>query len=83
MGCREFDSIGLLFFRGGRFGSTNLAVSGRICDVQKSRRSEERCAAVLFGFVMVICIYAPGSAKDLEEYEKFMGEMTKVLHEGR
>ena len=38
--------------------------------------------AMLFGSVMIICIHAPDSAKDFEEYEKFMGEMTKVQHEG-
>ena len=37
---------------------------------------------MLFGSVMIICICTPDSAKDFEEYEKFMGEMTKVQHEG-
>ena len=32
---------------------------------------------------MVLNVYAPDSAKDFGEYEKFMEEMTKVLHEGR
>ena len=32
---------------------------------------------------MVICVYAPDSARDFEKYPKFMGELTKVLQEGR
>ena len=31
-------------------GLTTLIVSDRSCDVQRTWRSEERCAAVLFGF---------------------------------
>ena len=45
--------------------------------------SVERCTAVLFGSVMVMCVFACDSANDFEEYEKFMGEMTKILHDGR
>ena len=32
---------------------------------------------------MVISVYAPDSAKDFEEYDKFMRELAKVLLEGR
>ena len=55
---------------------TTLAVSDRISNVQKSRRSEERSTAVLFGSVLALNVYAPDSAKDFEEDEKFTGEMT-------
>ena len=44
-------------------------MSDRVCNVQKSWRSEERWTAV--------------SAKDFQDYEKFMGAMTNILHEGR
>ena len=67
----------VLFLYGSRFGSTAVFSSGRMCNVQKSWRPEERCAAVFFG------PSASDSAEDLEDYDKFMGEMTKVLHEGR
>ena len=30
-----------------------------------------------------MCLYAPESAKDFEEYEKIMRELTKVILEGR
>ena len=32
---------------------------------------------------MIICVYAPDSAKDCEDCEKFMREFTKVMLEGR
>ena len=32
------------------FGLTSLLVSDRLCNVQRTWRSEEWCAAVLFGF---------------------------------
>ena len=32
---------------------------------------------------MVICVCAPQNAKDFEEHEKFMGDVTKILHQGR
>ena len=38
---------------------------------------------MLFGSVLVMAVYAPDSGKDLEEYEKFVEEMTKNLFEGR
>ena len=38
---------------------------------------------VLFESAIVLSVYAPDSAKDFEEYESFMGEMTKVLLGGR
>ena len=41
----------------------------RIRNVQMSWRSEERCAAVLFGSAMVTSVYAPDSATDFEDYE--------------
>ena len=50
---------------------------------QKSCRSEERCAAVLSGYVFVTAVHAPDSGNDLEEYEKCMEKMTIMLHEGR
>ena len=61
MGCGFFLSLSVFVFYGCRFGSTTLPVSDQICNVQKSWRSEERCTAVLFGSVMVLC--ARDSAK--------------------
>ena len=52
-------------------------------NVQTSRSTEERCTAVHFGSVSVIGVCAPDSAKDFEEYEKFMRGATKVMLEGR
>ena len=78
-----FEFCQVLFFLEADLGSTTLPVSDRFCNVQKSRRSEERCAAVLFGSVMVTSVYALDSAKDCEEYETFLEDETKVLHEGR
>ena len=39
--------------------------------------------SAFFGPVLVMCVYAPDSAKEFEEYEKFMGEMKKIWHGGR
>ena len=36
-----------------------------------------------FGSVFVMAVDTPDSGKDLDEYEKFLEEMTKMLHEGR
>ena len=64
--------------------STTPFVSNWICHVRKSCSTEERRTAVLFGSMMVICVYAPDSAKDFEEYEKFTQRLTtKVMLEGR
>ena len=49
-------------------------MSDRICNVQKSRRSEAWCTAVLFGSALLLSVYAPDSGKNFEEYEKFMDE---------
>ena len=32
---------------------------------------------------MVMRVHAPDSRKDLEEFEKFMDELTKILRDGR
>ena len=39
--------------------------------------------AVLLGSVMIIGVHVPDFEEDFEEYEKFTGDMTKVLQEGR
>ena len=67
------------FFEVCKTGSTMLLVSSRICDVQKLWSTEERCMAS----VIVNCVYAPDSAKDFEEYEKFMGELSKVMKKSK
>ena len=64
-------------------GSTTLLVSSQICNVQKSWSAGERCTAVFFGAVMVICVYAPDYAKDFEQHEKFMRGLTKMMQDGR
>ena len=44
--------------------------------------SDDRCTALLFGSVMVVCAYAPDSAKSFEEYGKFLQELMKVMTGG-
>ena len=44
---------------------------------------EEICTAVLFGSVMVVCVYALYSARGFEEYERFMRELMKMMTGGR
>ena len=58
-------------------------MSDETCNAQKSWSTEARCTAVLFGSVMVMCVYAPDSTKDFEEYEKFTWRLTKVMLEER
>ena len=60
-------------------GSTTLLVSSQTFHVQKSWSTEERCTAVFFESVMVICVYALDSAKETEEYEKSMPGFAKVM----
>ena len=50
-------------------GLTTLIVSDSLCNSQGKWRSEERCAAVLFGFNIVMSVYAPDSGKDHEDHE--------------
>ena len=38
------------------FGLASLLVSDRLCNSQGTLRSEERCAAVLFGFTRVMSV---------------------------
>ena len=58
-------------------GLTTLIVSDRLCKVQRTWRSEERCAAVLFRFTRVMSVYAPDSGKDHEDYENSRRERRK------
>ena len=57
--------LSLLVLDGSRRGSTTLFVPDRICNVQKSWRSEETLTAVLFGSVIVFSVYAPDTARGL------------------
>ena len=67
---------GFVFVYGSKKGFHHALVSDRICNEQKSWKTEERCSAVLFGSVMVI-------EKDFEENEKFMAALVKEMQEGR
>ena len=51
---------------GNESGSATLIVSGRLCHVQRTLRSEERWTAVLLVSAMVMCIFAPDSGKNQE-----------------
>ena len=42
-----------------------------------------RCTTILIGALMVIRVYAPDSAKHLEEHEKVMQTLKHVMQEGR
>ena len=42
-----------------------------------------RCTAVLIGALMVINVYAPDSAKNFEEYQKFRQTLNRVMLEER
>ena len=44
---------------------------------------EERCTAVLFGAVLVMAVYAPDCHEDLDVYETFLKNVTRVLWEER
>ena len=70
-------------FHGCKTCSTAAFVSDQIRSVQMSWRTEQRCTAVLFKSVMVVGFYTLDSATDFAEYEKFMGELTKAILEGR
>ena len=49
---------------------------------KKNWRSEERCAAVLFGSVFVMAVCAPDCHNDLDVHEKFVKDATRILREG-
>ena len=51
--AEELHVLGFAVY-GDEFGLTTLFVSDRLCHVQRTWRSEERCAAVLFGVTMVM-----------------------------
>ena len=59
------------------FGLTSLPVSDRLCNSQGTWRSEERCAAVLFGFTRVMSVYAPDSEKDHKDDDNSWRERRK------
>ena len=63
--------------------SSTLLVFCQICNIQESWCTDDRSTAVLFGPVMVMCVSAPDSAKDLSEYEKYMQGLKKVTLDGR
>ena len=58
--------------------ATTLLVSCQICNVQDSWCTDDRSTAVLFGPVMVMCVSAPDSAKDLTGIR----EVHAGVHEG-
>ena len=51
--------------------------------MERSWRSEDKCTADLFGSVFVMAVYAPDCRKDLDVYETFVKDVTKVFWEGR
>ena len=55
----------------------------RIVSKTKTKKSEERCTATLFGTTMVMAVYAPDSKKSLEMHEDCISSVVKVLREGR
>ena len=63
---------------GSQFGLATLVVSDRFFKIERSWRTEERCTALLFGSVLVMAVYAPDCRKDLDVYETFVKDVTKV-----
>ena len=59
---------------GSKFGLATLVVSGQFFKIG---------TAVLLGAVFVMAVYAPDCHKDLDVFETFIKNVTKVLWEGR
>ena len=68
---------------GSKFELATLVVSDQFFKIERSWRLEERFSAVLFGAVLVIAVYALDCHEDLDVYETFVKNVTKVLWEGR
>ena len=64
------------------YGFKTGSTSSHVCHVQKSWCADETCAAVLFGSVIVVNVYALDSAKSFKKYEKFMQVVNKAMTEG-
>ena len=65
-----------------RQGPLRSLSAARLVMYRNPQCTGKRSTAVLFGPVMVVNIYAPDSAKSLEEYERFMQVLMKVITEG-
>ena len=78
--ANELHLLGLVE-NGNEFGLASILISYCLSSVQKSWRRES-CTAVLVGFSMVMSVCAPDSGKDLEEYKKFLEEVTHFLRVG-
>ena len=63
---------------GSKFGLATVVVSGHFFKIKRSWRSEERCTAVLFGAVFVMAVFVLDCHKDLDVYETFIKNVTKL-----
>ena len=68
---------------GATFGFAALFVSEQFWKIKRSWRHEERCTKILFGSTLVMAVYAPDWAKDMELYEACVSSVLGVLCEGR